>query len=194
MKTYIQIGANIGNDNFFEMMKSIEEPSTIHLFEPNENLHEELIKNYSPIQHHIIHIHNLGISTEKGEATLNIYGNSALSSLVNRKSHRQKRDEMTIRCEKFNDFCDTWEIKEIEYMSIDTEGLDYEILNSIDIVKVDIKEIVFEEWPYDADDLNEQFSTGGKFLIEEVLPKYKEYEMSEIILDHQRNYKLTKIC
>jgi hypothetical protein len=38
MKIYIQIGANIGNDDFFEKIKSIEEPSTIHLFEPNSNL------------------------------------------------------------------------------------------------------------------------------------------------------------
>ena len=47
MKTYIQIGANIGNDDFFEKMKSIDRPSIIHLFEPNKNLVCELNKNYS---------------------------------------------------------------------------------------------------------------------------------------------------
>lgn len=190
MKTYIQIGANVGGDNFQHIIENLKEPASIHLIEPNSSLHSQLIENYKSLNWHNIHIHNFAISIGRDPMVLNFYNDSGLSSLINRKSYQNVSGGIEVNCKRFNDFCDEFNITEVEYMSIDTEGLDYEILHSIDINSVNIKEIVFEEWPYLEDDLNGNFKTGEIFLNDEVLPKYKNYTLSKLILDGMNSYTL----
>jgi len=193
MKTYIQIGANVGDDDFFRKIEESSEQLTIHLIEPNLSLHEKLIKCYDRLNDiHDIHIHGFGISTVDGKAALNLYGNSGLSSLIDRKSYNWKQSELEIDCITFNNFCNQFNISKIDYLSIDTEGLDYEILNSIDLKLVDIKEIVFEWWSYEDDDMQNKYRTGVNFLENVVLPKYTNYDRSEIILDGMRTIKLNQ--
>ena len=50
MKTYIQIGANIGDDDFQREVESLTEPSRIVLIEPNCKLINELNNNYQKIK------------------------------------------------------------------------------------------------------------------------------------------------
>lgn len=190
MSTYIQIGANIGGDNFQHIIENLKERSSIHLIEPNVSLHSQLTENYKSLNWHNIHIHDFAISIEDNPMILNFYNDSGLSSLINRKSHQNISGGIEVNCKRFNDFCNEFNITDVEYMSLDAEGLDYEILNSIDINSVHIKEIVFEEWPYLEDDLNGNFKTGEIFLNAEVLPKYKNYQLSKLILDGMNSYSL----
>lgn len=183
MKTYVQIGANIGGDVFREWMGGLTEPSIIHLIEPNFNLHGQLIESYrSLISTHNVFLHRIGISTEMEEMNLSIYSHSGHSSLLNRRTH-SKIGELNIICKPFNVFCEEWDIKDIELLYIDTEGLDYEILNSIDFTTVSISDIICEVWPYENDDLNCKFRTGEKFLNEVVLPKMGDYDFTRITIE-----------
>ena len=60
---------------------------------------------------------------------------------------------------------------------IDTEGYDYEILNSIDLELVDIKEIMCEHWGDDGDDMDNtrEIRTGATFFANVIIPKYEKY-------------------
>jgi hypothetical protein len=51
---------------------------------------------------------------------------------------------------------------EIEFLSIDAEGLDVELLNSIDYSKYKINNIFFEYWDFD-DDANDNYFIKSKF-------------------------------
>jgi len=192
LKRYVQIGANVGQDDFFRKLQGIEEPGTVHLIEPNTTLHSQLLRCYSAITQHTVHIHGFGISPTAGEQTLYLYNNSGLSSLLDRRSHQYLAGEMLVSCITFNEFCRQHGIGDIEHLSIDTEGLDYEILNSIDLEAVDIKEIVFEAWPHIADDLNGRYLTGEAYLNDVVLSRYGDYVRSETVLDGMRSYVLNR--
>lgn len=56
MKNYIQIGANIGNDDFQKIIENLKEMSTVILIEPNLILLEQLSNNYK----HLKDKHNIG--------------------------------------------------------------------------------------------------------------------------------------
>jgi hypothetical protein len=51
---------------------------------------------------------------------------------------------------------------EIEFLSVDAEGLDVELLNSIDYSKYKINNIFFEYWDFD-DDANDNYFIKSKF-------------------------------
>lgn len=179
--------------------ESIEELNII-LIEPNLDLIKTLTENYKrdTSEDHNLTICSFGITLENGEETLYQYSNKVGEvhgnhSLINRKSHPLKSTVKTkkIKTITFNKFCHDYNIDEIEYLFIDTEGLDYEILNSIDLDKIDIKTIVFEEWSVDDDDLNKKYRTGPTFL-KTIESKFKNYIWKKEMLGGMNNYHLTK--
>lgn len=190
--TYIQIGSNVGGDDFFKMVKNLDGSSIIHLIEPNVSLHPQLSECYSDVKQHDIHIHNIGISNNSQQSTLHLYGDSGLSSLINRRSYNNKTGTLDIICESFNSFCGKNNITFINYLSIDCEGMDYEILNSIDLNSITIDTIDFEEWPYENDDNTGNYRTGEKFLNEEVFLKYKNYNIERVAVGGMASFKLIR--
>ena len=46
----------------------------------------------------------------------------------------------------FSDLCEKYNITSIDYLQIDTEGFDTEIILDIDFSKIDIKKIKYEKW------------------------------------------------
>lgn len=194
MKTYIEIGANIGNDDFQELIESVVEKVRVILIEPNYELLDRLSDNYSVLKNrHEIIICPYGIALTNGTADMYLYPERRHSSLMNRRHNIPEgvviKKAVTTT---FSALCDKFSIIEIEYLSIDAEGLDYEILNSIDLSKVNIKTIVFEKWNIENDDLNEKYRTGLSFLNSFIVPKFKDYVWEDIILGTSPTYKLTK--
>lgn len=194
MKTYVEIGANVGNDDFQKLIESITERSKIILVEPNSELINELHSNYSVLKtKHDVIICSCGISLNNSTEDMYFYPNARHSSLMNRRHNIPKgaivKEVPTVT---FNDLCSKYLVTEIEYLSIDTEGLDYEILNSIDLLKVNIKTIVFEKWNIENDDLNEKYRTGISFLNRLIVPKFKNYVWRDIMLGTSPTYELTK--
>ncbi len=191
-KNYVQIGSNVGDDSFQRIMENITDKSNIFLIEPNSDLIEQLSYNYINLknQHNIIII-NSGISLTDEYIDLYLYDDSSHSSIINKRSHPNKSSKK-IKCVNFNHFCDKYHIKNIELLSIDTEGMDYEILNSIDLSKIKIQNILFEKWAFEKDDLNNKYRTGENFLNTYIIPKYKNYKWDIINFDGAETYKLIK--
>ena len=185
---------NVGNDYF---QKSIIEPLTekckIILIEPNVDLIPSLSDNYRELSnYHEIIIYPFGISTVNDNVSIFIYPESGHSSLIKRKSHWHKTPtERRIPVITFNNMCEEFSIKQIECLMIDTEGMDYEILNSINYEEIDIQTIIFEKWPFDEDDINGRYRTGLKFLYESVYYKLSNYNWDEYN-DGDSNFILTK--
>ncbi len=203
MKNYVQIGANIGNDNFMDLVNRHYEKLNVFLIEPNTDLIETLIGNYSDVvKKHKVTIHPQAISLTQGEEDLYLYSNNVGEvhgnhSLINRRSHPLRKNFGTEKTKKvttttFNSFCYNHKIDEISILMIDTEGLDYEILNSIDLNKVNIETIYFEEWPVENDDRNNKYRTGPSFLNNVLKSKFNNYIWSKELLGGMWNYKLTK--
>jgi FkbM family methyltransferase len=193
MNTYVQIGANVGNDEFQRMIEGLTESVRVVLVEPNVQLLNELQSNYSTLskKHNIIYF-NKGISVKEGEANLHLYGHSGLSSLMRRKTYPHLSGSITIETVKFSTMCELLEINEIFQLSIDTEGLDCEILESIDLNKIKIREIIFEEWPHENDDMDNLHKTG-EVMLQKIKEKYKNYAWEKISYGGMASFKLTNI-
>lgn len=193
MKVYVQIGANIGNDDFQRVIQNSIEKLKVILVEPNQVLIDTLSKNYDKLKDkHDVIICPYGISLTNDTAKLYLYGEHGHSSLLNRDPVNPVTSIVEVPTKTFSSLCEQFDITEVEYLSIDTEGLDYEILNSMDISKIDIKTIVFEKWNIDNDDFNKTYRTGINFLNEFVKPKFINYEWEDIVLDGAPTYKLSK--
>lgn len=194
MKNYIQIGTNKGNDNFKTIISNLEERSQVILIEPNMNLIKIIESDYLSLKdkHNII-ILQKAITTENKKVELYFWGADEHSSLIKRKSILiDPKEIMEVEGINFNFLCNEMNIIDIECLQIDTEGMDYEIINSIDFQKLDIKTIIFEKWSFDNDDLNEQYETGPSFLNNILKPKLINYNWSEIKHDSMYNFVLTK--
>jgi len=192
---YIQIGANIGYDYFFNLIKELKEPCKIILIEPNPNLIERLThcyKNLSKI--HDINILNVGISYDSNNVLHTYRGDddAVLSSILNRKSHPYVIDNIKFSVMTFDEVCIIYNCINIKLLCIDTEGYDYWILKNIDIKKYNIETIECEYWPYDID-CTEEIKTGPKFFANEILPKYsKFYNISKCTRDSMDTYIFLK--
>jgi FkbM family methyltransferase len=191
MKTYVQIGSNIGNDDFQRDIELLEDSSLIVLVEPNHLLLDELKKNYSNLaEKHKVVICDKAISTKASTEKLYLYHESGHSSLIKRRSHITPVGEMDVELITFSDLCKVYNISEIELLQIDTEGLDYEIVNSIDFDEIKINALIFEVWSYLEDDLNNAYTTGPEFLDQINKSKLEKlYDWSKI--RDSRDHKLT---
>jgi len=59
--------------------------------------------------------------------------------------------EMKSNSITFNTLCSNLNIGEIDYLQIDTEGFDSEIIKSIDFSKHKIHVLRYEKWPFDTE-------------------------------------------
>ena len=98
-------------------------------------------------------------------------------------NHKNKRfavsdpdiKEVDIQYLTFSDLIEKYSISSINLLQIDVEGAEFEILNSIDFEKIEIKKIIFEFKHFDG-----TFKEGPKFKsIKEKLIKFN-YQLKEI--------------
>lgn len=181
---YIQIGSNVGNDYFFDLMKTLKQSSKIILIEPNPSLIEALKDCYKDLSEvHDVFILNVGICYDSNNL-LYKYENdnkAVLSSILNRKSHPHAIDIIKFSPITFDDVCKIFNCTDIKLLCIDTEGYDYWILNNINIEKYKIETIECELWPYDIDS-EENIKTGPTFFETVIFPKYsKIYNITKCI-------------
>lgn len=184
MKTIVQIGANIGNDDFSKMLSQIEERARVFLIEPNSSLIYLLSINYSELaKKHDITILNIGIvptPEEEGYLYIDYADTSGCSSILKRKTLPRIHENVKLpfKAKTFDEFCIENNIIEIDILSIDTEGCDYAIINSIDFKKWSIQKIECEVWIHENDDLNNKIPTGPTFFKEAIIPKMNNYNLS----------------
>jgi len=164
-KIFFQIGTNNGNDMFRDLIKQ-EKPDLVILIEPNKTLINQIKTNYKDVKNVIIYnnaiyynndeLVELYIPAKKG-----IIGTKADNGMTYSTGHFSllpmndwgEKDDMvkiTAKSITFDEICKVNNITNIEYLQIDTEGFDCEIIKMIDLKKYKIKQIRFEKWGFNT--------------------------------------------
>jgi FkbM family methyltransferase len=201
-KVFFQIGTNDGNDLFRELVIK-NAPDCIILVEPNKFLIDEIKKNYNNIKN--VYIYNNAIYYNDDEivelyipAKNGIIGSRADNGIVYGHIHfsllpmndwGNKTDMIKIKSESitFDKICSIHNISNIEYLQIDTEGFDSEIIKMIDLSKYKINKIRFEKWGFDRECFteyhNQKANELGKNGMNNAITKLKQnnYIISDII-------------
>jgi FkbM family methyltransferase len=195
-KVYFQIGTNDGNDNFKKLVNQ-DKPDLVILVEPNKDLINLIKTNYNNVKN--VFIYNKAIFYENDKtvdlvipsikgAYNGINGAKANNGLVYKHVHfslfpmndwGEKEDMVKIKADTitFDKICENHNIKNIDYLQIDTEGFDTEIIKLIDFTKYKINKIRFEKWTFSKDcytkHCNEQANILGKNGMNNALEKLK---------------------
>ena len=164
-KVYFQIGTNNGNDSFLQKVKQ-DKPDMIILVEPCNFLNEDIKRNYKDIEN--VHLYNkamyytsneivtLVIPSKNGQYGLRadngIIYNTENFSLVPMNDWGDIDDMVKYKASTitFDDICKEQNITNIDFLQIDTEGFDSEIIKMIDLSKYNIEQIQFERWGFDS--------------------------------------------
>jgi len=162
-KVFFQIGTNNGNDLFKQIVIE-NQPDMIILVEPNVNLIPQIKQNYSQFKN--VYIYNNAIYYNDNEslelfipAKNGIMGTRADNNIVYGDGHfslvpmndwGNKNDmvKMTTKSITIDTICKNHNITTIDFLQIDTEGFDSEIIGMLDLSKYRINTIVFEKWNF----------------------------------------------
>lgn len=151
----VQVGASIGNDHVTRLVKEASDLELLVLVEPNPKNLERLSACYKDTS--VAHIENVAIlpNYENGNmATLYFAERDAswgyeVTSVF--KSHLEKHsysseeiESFTVEAFTLNDLLEKHNITDLDYLFIDVEGIDKEILLSLDLKKFNIKTICIE--------------------------------------------------
>jgi len=204
MSVFVQIGTNNGNDLFRKLVLK-HKPAQVILVEPNPQLYSTIQKNYEGIPNVSIVskaiYYDDNVPVELYIAAKNkVYGSRAdngwvLSdvhfTLVPMNDWGEKSDMVTINTEgiRFDTLCSMHNIKVIDYLQIDTEGFDSEIIKMIDFSKYIIHQLRFEKWNFDSKlftkhnaSIAERLGTSGMNTIQTLLSKmgYTFFDIKDI--------------
>ena len=173
MKTFVQIGTHIGDDEFNELVRK-ENPDLVVLVEPNSELIDQIIENYSYILDKV-KIENIAINTKSGSCEVVIPKNplplpdgnycelgTAHYSLLPMDDWGDDFKTIQVNGMTFSDLCEKYSITEIDYLQTDTEGFDSQIILSVDFDKVKIKKLQYEYWPFKSEDQYKRYGEDGK--------------------------------
>lgn len=178
---FLQIGACSSAIHIFN--KNLEEKNII-LIEPNPYAFSDLVKNYTSRHKKTNYIFgNYAVSDKNGSVTFYIPStNNDYTKLPSwviglgsiNKDHIHKHipsliiDRITVPCFTLNTIIEQTGIESIDYLVIDTEGYDYNILMNIDFSIIKPHTIKFENKHMSA-----VFTRGQKYL--DVLDKLYKY-------------------
>ena len=193
MKTYIQIGTAKGDDFFYNTIKNLD-PNEVKLILVEPMQWNESIAFYKDKPFRCEILQKAVVPNDFVGDFVEMYlfgGDLNLSSVLNRKEIPSNN---VIFCPvmKINDLLD-YAKSEIEFLSIDAEGLDVELLNSIDYSKYEIKNIFFEYWDFD-DDGNNVYKSKSKYAeLDEKLKEHGFTTKETIDTDGNTNFFYKKI-
>jgi FkbM family methyltransferase len=207
---FIQIGTNDGNDNFNKLV-ALYKPKHVILVEPNYELYQKIVNNYHAISQHtrvtIINkciyqnddetvslfipakdgiYGNPGVQPERVQGNL-VYSNKHFSLLpMNDWGEKKHMIELKSKSVSFSTLCKSFDISSIDYLQIDTEGYDSEIINMIDFSSITIKVIRYEIWPFDENcfskyhnDNKNLYGINGMKNVENLLKRHN-YQIEQI--------------
>jgi FkbM family methyltransferase len=213
MKVYVQIGTNNGNDNFNKKVKS-DCPDLVILVEPNSYLIPHILQNYQEVNNVQLLTNCIHYEDDK-EISLYIpaikkqYGSIAENgirysdvhfSVVPMNDWGNKEDMIEIKSSSitFDTLCKRFSITEIDYLQIDTEGFDSEIIKMIDLKKYKIRKIRYERWEFDTSCFNrhnenhDMFGKNGMKVVEDKLISHG-YKLTPINDEDGNDYIATLV-
>ena len=124
---------------FYDMNPDAE----IHLFEPNK-VYFEYLKEYYKDKKHNVHLNGYALSSKKGTSVFyHQYG-----SMQQRIDGKLKniQGHYTIKCDRLDTYCVKNNITHIDYLKIDTEGHDFEVIKGCGDLLDSIKYLQFEDF------------------------------------------------
>jgi FkbM family methyltransferase len=212
MRVYFQIGANTGADTFQRKVRN-EKPDLTILVEPNAEFESVIRSNYAGVPN--VYILSKAIYYENKPVSLfipakrGVYGTRADNgftyehthfSLVPMNDWGDKSDMVELKTDgiTFDTVCRVFGLTAIDYLQIDTEGFDSEILKIIDLSKVDIRQIRYEQWNFESKEFTrhntdraQSLGKGGMREVEEKLTR-AGYLIREIRDEDGQDWVATK--
>lgn len=167
--TVIDIGAQIG---FFSIYAAeLSQTGNVYAFEP-------FIENFQMLENHKkinkkdnLFVYNVGVSDKEGAQTLYLSpdNNTGGHSLYLKKNDSNKKIEIqTIR---LNDFCEKEQLLKIDFLKLDCEGAEFDILKSNEAILAKVDKIIMECHPYDdntVDDMVKLLERNGFSILSDV--------------------------
>lgn len=155
-KVFVQIGTHDGKDEFNHMVR-LHNPSKVILVDPYEPYREVIFKNYEGVNN--VFLESVAITeVSKKEVVLvhpqGVEGQpfyNGCFSLLPMDDWGKDFKEVHAPGMTFMELCKKYELKDIHYLQIDTEGYDAIIIQSIDFTKVNIDIIKYEKWNFPTD-------------------------------------------
>ena len=119
----IDIGANIG---LFTVLAA-QKAKIVFSFEPMKNNVEFLKKNVEMNDLKNVNIYNIAIAGENERRHIHTTGSTTAYNLFT-KSNEEVQNEILIECKKLRNFMDEIEIIQCDFLKMDCEGCEFEIL------------------------------------------------------------------
>jgi FkbM family methyltransferase len=145
LRLIVDVGANIGQSTnaFIDRFPQ----SQIHCIEPVSGTFDELKRNTASFEN--VHCHNLGFGARNFQTSLeiDINASSRMHSLINpnKTDDQSGYQNETICIRTLSAFCSEYGIGHINYLKIDTEGYDLEVLKGgrelLDLGAIDFIEV-----------------------------------------------------
>jgi FkbM family methyltransferase len=147
----IQIGTCVANDDLTQIVKK-QQPELLVLIEPM-SIHNEKINNcYSVINN--VFLENIASTVDdtkemsfyyhKNDGPMYEVATTDVNHILKHGYDSSGVVELKVKCMKINDVFEKYKLKEIDILFIDAEGLDDEIIKTIDFNKYKISRIYFE--------------------------------------------------
>lgn len=119
----VDCGSNIGLSAIY--FKSLYPTSKVTCFEPDPNICLVLKENLASFEFSDVQVYNLGLSAKDGTAIFNFDG--ALSGHLCQSTDKKDNLSVEVRTKRLSHFID----KKIDFLKIDIEGSEFEVLKDI---------------------------------------------------------------
>ena len=120
-----EIGANFAQDAEYLALGFNIEPQNVYVFEANPQIHEIITKI------HNFNAYNYAVFNENKEITFNILpiseNNTGLSSILN--LNNKETTPVTVQAIRMDDFMNKNNIEKIDFLKLDAEGCNWEVLD-----------------------------------------------------------------
>ncbi len=123
-------GANIGFATIF--FKWIYPKSIIYSFEPDRSTFEILKKNVSQNNLTNVHLFNSAISDREGTIDFFVDKENPGSLLMSTKKERMEKNKITVNCISLSSLIKKEKIKKIDFIKMDIEGSEKEVIKDLD--------------------------------------------------------------
>jgi FkbM family methyltransferase len=167
IKVVLDVGASIGS--MTDYFLNIFPQSVVHCFEPYDPSFKTLISKYG--NNNKVVANQLGLSNEHGELKMYLQSDSgynSLSDLVNKPSQGMDGKYQTVTVTTIGDYCVEKGIDHIDFIKIDTEGLDLKVLQGCEaMLKAGKVKYIFVECTFNKDNpQNTPFEVLNNYLQE----------------------------